>query len=246
MDRIAKVKRLTDLYLDSELVKNPSILASEGLTIEDFIAYQKQEYLKRIADFKAVIEKKKEPRDIFPKDYDGLFYIYCPVEEYLTSLVEVTEFLIKEENLPYADIVFMKEVADITGMGIHTMSINYLVGDTRRFYANIGIKNADKYIVSDVSRFTGLLPYLYSKGYKDLYERVFKVAIFVTERYQMKAVKLLICLLNFLKDINSSHYEEVHNIFLKQYEENEKAWHQNKTYYIGFMSGFSAPIEMLD
>ena len=87
---------------------------------------------------------------------------------------------------------------------------------------------------------------LLNNNIRRLYERVFKVAIFVTERYQMKAVKLLICLLNFLKDINSSHYEEVHNIFLKQYKENEKAWHQNKTYYIGFLSGFSAPIEMLD
>lgn len=250
MDKTKVIKKLIDEYFPDDLVEDPSILKKHKLTIQDFIEYQKNEHIENLKKFKAIIEEKKEPRPLFPLDYEGLFFLYCPDEEYLTLLVEITELLLKEENLSYADIVFMKEINDITGMGIHTMSINYLVGDTKYFYTNIGLKDADKYIVSDVSRFTGLLPYLYNKGYKDLYERVFKVTKFIIERYQMKAVKLLICLLNFLKDINSSHYEEVHDIFLKQYKENEKAWHQNQTYYIGFMNGFNyafaAPIEMLD
>ena len=233
---------ISDAFFQDE--KNIKRMQKFNISREELIDCQRKELLSWLENANSLILSHSPTSDTFALDIScPIGSVYEPNEAYLTRIVEFLEFLLIDENCDYAKKAFLNDPADMYGASAHSSVMSYLALDNKYLFSYH--PRDKKHIANSADRFAGLLPYLCYNNYKQLYERMFAICLIVMKRYSFRSGKMILAVLNFLKENDSKKY----CIFKKEFDEirkmDESVWNK-PLLYGNYGNGFEIKKEYWD
>lgn len=251
-DNLNKLLRtFEDDFIDfsDEYFKNSENLekiAKNKTSIEELVELQRKYFMSFW--FKkpiSTINKKEKPYDTFSLDITcAITGTYDPDDAYLRKIIDLLEQLAKGSNKKYLVSAFSCDPADTYGASAHSNILAALVVDNKYFFTWNPV-HGDKFILSSDKRFSGLIPFLYYNNHQELYERAFQFCRLVMKTFSYKSGRMVLALLNFLKENDSERY----NVFKKDFDtikrQDESAWNR-PLLYGDYGNGFEIKKEYWD
>lgn len=167
-----------------------------------------------------------------------LKYLYNPSESLLSIIIDLFENLVA--NYVYATIAFRQSLPpDVVHWGNHIQF--YIISDRKvaiekydEVYFQPDYRYLKGYLDYSEGRFSGLINYLYEKGFNNLFERTINVICDAIRHVGPDVVFMTVCLLNFLKEKEPLLYQKVYNAFeIAKREFNGTNWNDSLWFLCG-------------
>lgn len=225
---------------------NQAKIAKFKTSKEELVNIQRKYFLSFwFSSLLEIIKEKKRPNDTFPLDVDcAIHAVYNPDNNYLAKIVNLLELLSRKENFNYFEYAFTYDPADLYGASAHCKILSSLAVDNKYLFTWNPVKG-DKFILRSDKRFSGLLPFLFYNNYQELYERVFQFCLLVMKTFSYRSGKMVLAILNFLKENDITKYE----IFKKEFDsvrKTDKTVWNNPLLYGHYGNGFEVKKEYWD
>ena len=210
--------------------KNATKMQKYGVTEEDLVELARSQYLDYLEKTIKLVQNKGNKTDFAISFSTIMTGCFDPDRNYLEKLLGLLDLITTDEYIEYLDAAIKIQINDYCGCGVHTTAQNQFIGDMRYLEDNLGYPDDDRWLETEYRRFNGLVPFLFRKGFTDLYQRTIKYCLFLMERYEIEVGQMIFSLLNFLKKHDQENYQVVYNKFLEIKAKNEELWTTKKNF----------------